>query len=307
VAVYIFWGGTYLAMKIAIETIPPFLMAGIRFLLAGTIVYAWQSFLGVEKPQLIHWRNSAIIGGTMLLGGNGGVVWAEQFVPSTIAAVFFATVPIWVALLAWLWQGSRRPSGLVFLGLALGIIGMALLVKNSSGELSNPSSQWISYIALVAASLFWAVGALYSRVAKLPSAPLMSIALQMLTGGFFCLLFGLLTGEWTRLDFALVSMRSVLSMGYLIVFGSFIGFSAYIWLLRVVDPILVTTNTYVNPVVAGILGWVLAGERITSQEMLAALIIILSVIIVSIAGNRKTMVTHSEEQIVSVSGGSQHN
>ena len=202
---YIFWGGTYLAMKFAIETLPPFMMAGIRFITAGAIVYVWQIARGVEKPQAIHWKNAGIVGGLLLLGGNGGVVWSEQMVPSGIAAIIVATVPLWMALLAWLWQGGNRPRGMVFAGLALGFIGITLLVKNSSGEVSNTSSQWIGYLALVFASIAWATGSIYSRVAKLPSAPFMAIAMQMLTGGLLCLLFGLLTGEAANFDLAQVS------------------------------------------------------------------------------------------------------
>jgi len=289
VAVYILWGGTYLAMKVAIETLPPFTMAGIRFLIAGAIMYSWQVAQGVEKPQIRHWKNAAIVGGAMLLGGNGSIVWAEQFVPSGIAAIIFATVPFWVMLLSWLWQGGERPNGMVLGGLIVGLIGTFLLVNNSVGELSNTSSQWDSYIALVVATLFWAGGTLYSRVAKLPSAIFMSIALQMLTGGLLCLLFGAIIGEWTHVHFALISMRSAFALGYLILFGSIIGFSAYIWLLKVADPTLVTTNTYVNPVVAVILGWLLAGEQMNSHDALAALLIVLSVIIINKANNRKVV------------------
>jgi drug/metabolite transporter (DMT)-like permease len=302
-AVYIFWGGTYLAMKIAIETLPPFTMAGIRFLTAGAIMYVWQMARGVEKPEAIHWKNAAIVGGTMLLGGNGSIVWSEQFVSSGIAAIIFATVPVWVVLLAWLWQGGKRPNAMVFLGLALGLIGITLLVNNSGAELANTSSAWIGCIVLVAASLFWAVGALYSRVAKLPSAPFMAIALQMLTGGLLCLLFGFIIGEWARLDITLVSIRSAFSLGYLIFFGSIIGFSAYIWLLKVADPTIVTTNTYVNPVVAVFLGWMLAGEQMTSQDALAAAIIVLSVIVTNIANHRKAVAPPTEEQTALVSRG----
>ena len=301
-AVYILWGGTYLAMKVAIETLPPFTMAGIRFLIAGAIMYIWQVARGVEKPQIRHWKNAAVVGGTMLLGGNGSIVWAEQFVSSGIAAIIFATVPFWVMLLSWLWQDGKRPNGMVLGGLMLGLIGIFLLVNHSVDELSNKSSQMAGYIALVIATLFWAGGTLYSRVAKLPSAIFMSIALQMLTGGLLCLLFGVITGEWIHFDFALVSMRSVFALGYLILFGSIIGFSAYIWLLKEADPTLVTTNTYVNPVVAVILGWMLAGEQMSFHDVLAALLIVLSVIIVNKGSNRKTMAPLRKEKVVLASG-----
>lgn len=283
-AVYLLWGGTYLAMKVAVETIPPFTLSGIRFLIAGGIVYVWQIACKTEKPKAIEFKNTAVVGIIMLLGGNAGIVWSEQYVSSGIAAVIFAMVPFWVTLLSWLWQGSKRPNAMVFGGLSLGMMGVYFLVKNSI-DLANISGG-IGYITLIIASFFWAVGALYSRTAQMPSAPFMAIALQMLTGGVACLFFGFFMGEWMHLNFALISFPSILALGYLILFGSIIGFSAYIWLLKVTDPILVTTNTYVNPVVAVILGWLLAGEQIGINDALAAIIILLSVIIINKANNQ---------------------
>ncbi|MBC8016377.1 MAG: EamA family transporter [Sporomusaceae bacterium] len=275
-------------MKFAIETLPPFMMAGTRFIIAGAIIYIWQMVQGVKPPLAIHWKNAGIVGGLLLLGGNGGVVWAEQIVSSGIAAIILAIVPLWMVLLAWLWQGGKPPKGMVIAGLLLGFIGIALLVKNSGGEVSTTSSQWIGYIVVLFSSLSWAVGSIYSRVAKLPSAPFMSIAMQMLTGGMLCLLFGLLTGEAGRIDFAQVSARSALAVGYLIFFGSIVGFSAYIWLLKVADSAIVSTYAYVNPIVAVILGWALAGEQMTTQDAVAAAIIVVAVILITKANSPKT-------------------
>lgn len=289
-AVYIFWGGTYLAMKLAIETLPPFIMAGIRFIIAGAMVYVWQIGQGVEKPTMIHWKNATIVGGLLLLGGNGSIVWAEQMVSSGIAAIIVAIVPLWMTLLAWVWQGGERPRGMVFVGLVLGFMGIILLVKNSGGEVANTTSQWFGYIALVFASISWATGSIYSRVAKLPTAPFMAIAMQMLMGGLLCLLFGLAMGEASRFDLAQVSLHSLLSLGYLILFGSIIGFSAYIWLLKVADPTMVSTYAYVNPVVAVILGWIVAGEQMTMQDAVGALVILLAVIIITKANSRKVVI-----------------
>jgi drug/metabolite transporter (DMT)-like permease len=297
-SVYIFWGGTYLAMKFAIETMPPFMMAGIRFMAAGAIVYAWQMTRGAQQPTVTHWKNAAIVGGLLLLGGNGGVVWAEQMVPSGIAAIFVATVPLWMALLAWLWQGGTRPSGTIFFGLLLGFMGIILLVKNSGNDVASAAVPWIGYGALVAASLSWAVGSMYSRVAKLPDAPFMAIAMQMLAGGFFCFLFGLITGEGGRFEIAQVSMHSALALGYLIFFGSIVGFSAFIWLLKAADPTIVSTYAYVNPIVAVILGWALAGEQMTIQDGLAAVIIVVSVIIIT-KGNQRKMTGNADKKLAS--------
>lgn len=297
VSVYIFWGGTYLAMKFAIETMPPFIMAGIRFITAGALVYLWQLAKGVEKPRLVQWKNASIIGGLLLLGGNGGVVWAEQIVPSGVAAIIVATVPLWMALLGWLWPGGRRPSGLVSLGLVLGFIGITLLVNSSEVEVANASSHWAGYIILLAASISWAAGSLYSRVAKLPSEPLMSISLQMLSGGLLCLMVGLLSGEWTQIDLRNISTRSVLSLSYLIIFGSIIGFSAYIWLLKVANPTLVSTYAYINPIVAVILGWALADERMTTKDGMAGFVIVLAVIIMTRANSRQHSIQSNQSGI----------
>lgn len=280
-AVYVFWGGTYLAMKFAIETLPPFLMAGIRFVTAGAILYIWELLRGTQHPNKSHWQSAAVVGGLLLLGGNGGVVWAEQMVPSGIAAIIIATVPLWMALIAWLWQGGGRPSGMVAFGLLLGLLGITLLVAKSSGSIPSGPVPWYAYLVLILAAFSWAVGSLYSRVANLPNSPLMSIALQMLTGGLFCLTVGLLTGELDSFNMSSISLRSTLSLGYLIFFGSIVAFSAYIWLLKVADPTVVSTYAYVNPVVAIFLGWILAGEQMGSNDALAALIIVIAVIIIT--------------------------
>jgi drug/metabolite transporter (DMT)-like permease len=287
-AVYIFWGGTYLAMKFAIETMPPFMMAGIRFMTAGAIVYGWQVYRGISRPTGTHWKNAAIVGGLLLLGGNGGVVWAEQMVSSGIAAIIVATVPLWMALIAWLWQGGSRPNGMVMSGLLIGFMGIILLVKSSGGsDLSGTTTPWVGYAALVAASLSWAIGSIYSRIAKLPEAPLLAIAMQMLTGGFFCLVFGIITGEGARFDVTAISLQSALALGYLIFFGSIVGFSAFIWLLKAADPTIASTYAYVNPIVAVILGWALAGEQMTLQAALAALIIVISVVMITKGNQQK--------------------
>jgi len=233
-----------------------------------------------------------------LLGGNGGVVWSEQMVPSGIAAIIVATVPLWMTLLAWLWQGDKRPRGMIFVGLVLGLMGIVLLVKNSGGDISNTSSQWIGYIVLVFASIAWATGSIYSRVTKLPSAPFMAIAMQMLTGGLLCLLFGLLTGEAMQFDLARISVHSVLALGYLIFFGSIVGFSAYIWLLKVADPTVVSTYAYVNPVVAVILGWALADEQMTIWDGIGATIILLAVIIITKAKRPKSLTVFQKEKML---------
>ena len=284
-AVYLIWGSTYLAILWAIKTLPPFLMAGTRFLIAGALLYIWVRFRGVPRPTLYQWGPTAVIGGLLLLGGNGGVVQAEQLVPSGLTALLIATVPLWMALLEWL-RGGVRPRAGVAIGLAVGFGGIALLVSPgeiAGGEHINP----IGATVLVLASLSWAIGSLYSRKAKLPDSPFLATAMEMLAGGALLLVAGSLTGEWARLELSEVSLRSILSFVYLIFFGSLVGFTAYIWLLRVSTPARVSTYAYVNPVVAVMLGAALAGEPLTPRTLLAAAVILGAVLLITTYGSAK--------------------
>lgn len=273
-AVYVVWGSTYLAIRFAIETLPPFLMAGVRFLIAGAILFAWARLRGAPAPSRANWMATAIVGGFLLLGGNGGVVWAEQRVPSSIAALLVATLPFWMALLQWLGPDRRRPSGRAMLGVVLGLVGVVVLVGPAAilGGAGNVDP--LGALVLVLASLAWAVGSLYSRGAPMPTSPQLGSGMQMLAGGALLLLFGLAVGERDGLAIERFSTSSLLALLYLITFGSLIGFSAYVWLLRVEPPTRVATYAYVNPVVAVALGWLFAGEVMTPQTMLAAAIIV---------------------------------
>jgi drug/metabolite transporter (DMT)-like permease len=279
-AVYIIWGSTYLAIRFAIETIPPFLMAGIRFVVAGSILYAWTRFRGAPKPTPVNWKSAAMVGGLLLLVGNGGVTWAEQLVSSGNTALLIATVPFWLVVLDWLWKGGGRPSAGVITGLALGFAGIVLLV--GPGNIGGP--QRINLVGagvLMIATFSWAVGSLYSRTASLPATPQLATAMEMLTGGAWLVLAGSIAGEWNSVDLARVSVLSSLSLFYLIVFGSLIAFSAYIWLLRSTTPARVGTYAYVNPVVAVLLGWLFADELVTGQTITAAAIIIAAVVAIT--------------------------
>jgi drug/metabolite transporter (DMT)-like permease len=273
-AVYLIWGSTYLAIRFAIETIPPLLMAGIRFLIAGTVLYVIvRCFKGVAKPERYHWRGAVLVGGLMLLGGNGGVVWAEQRVPSGIAALLIATVPLWMALLDWLRPHGVSTTWRGIAGLVLGFAGAIVLVgpgELMGGERVDP----IGAAVLLFASLSWAIGSMLSRSARLPASPLLATAMEMLGGGALLACVGLLMGEWARLDPSAMSTRSLLSVGYLIVFGSLVGFTAYIWLLRKTTLARASTYAFVNPVVAVILGWAVAGEAFTLRTLLATAVIV---------------------------------
>jgi drug/metabolite transporter (DMT)-like permease len=279
-AVYVIWGSTYLGIWYAVQTLPPFLMAAARFLTAGVLMYAWAR-PRAERPTLANWRATAIVGGLLLAGGNGGVVWAEQHVPSGIAALLVATLSLWMVLLEWL-TGGPRPTLRAVLGLLIGFGGLALLVGPGEG-LGGAGVDPLGAGVLVLASLLWAIGSVYSRGAPMPKSPLLGTGMEMLAGGALLLVFGSITGEWARLDLAAVSRESWLGLLYLIGFGSMIGYTAYVWLLRHAPLSLVSTYAYVNPVVAVLLGWLIAGEPLTARTLLAAGIIVAAVVVITTA------------------------
>lgn len=285
VALYVFWGGTYLGMRVAIETMPPFLMAGIRFVTAGIILYLWGRKNGAPRPAPEQWRDAAIIGTLLLLTGNGVVAWAEQSVPSGIASLLIATVPLWIFILGGRSKGQKSNLG-VIAGILLGLTGIAFLVIPVNGAGSHPTNL-LGILAILAASLSWSVGSLYSRKAKQPETPLMGTAMQMLIGGVLLLGLGFVLGEGSRLDIAHISVRSWLALGYLIVFGSIVGFNSYIWLLKNAEPTWVSTYAFVNPVVAVFLGWLVVGEALGWNSILATVTIVTAVIIITVFCQRK--------------------
>jgi drug/metabolite transporter (DMT)-like permease len=278
--IYLIWGSTYLAIRFAIATLPPFLMAGVRFLLAGSLLYALARWRGAKPPRKVHWRSACLVGGLLLLGGNGAVVWAEQRVASGLTALLIAMVPLWMVLLEWARRGGRRPSSRVFLGIALGFGGLGLLVGPqhlaSSGRVDP-----VGAAVLVFATLSWASGSLLARHLEMPPSPLLTTAMEMLAGGALLLAASGLAREWTAIRLADVSLRSLLSVAYLVVFGSLVAFTAYGWLLRVSTPALVGTYAYVNPVVAVFLGWALAGEPLPLRTIVAATVIVTAVVVIT--------------------------
>ena len=290
-AIYVVWGSTYLAIRFAIETIPPFMMAGARYLTAGAILYLWSRAQGAPRPSWLHWRSAAAIGMFLLLFGNGGVVWAEQRIDSGLAALLISTEPLWIVLMVWLQTGRKRPNGKVIAGLALGFVGLVLLVKPSG----SGSIDLLAAAAVVLASVSWAWGSLYGQRAPLPSSPLASTGMQMLAGGAFLTIASLATGEPARFVLSEVSLRSWLSLGYLIVFGAIVAFTAYVWLLRVAPPVLVSTYAYVNPVVAVILGWALADEPLTAAMLGAAAVILTGVALITSSQGKGEEKVEAEE------------
>jgi drug/metabolite transporter (DMT)-like permease len=279
-AVYIIWGTTYLAIRIAVTTIPPFLMAGVRFVVGGLIIFLFLRARGTPVPDRRHWLPAAVVGTLLLAGGSGLVTWAEQEVPSGIASLIIATVPLWFALLDWLFFHSRRPGKRVIFGLLLGFIGIALLIGPQ--QFLGPSQfPWLSLLLLLLSPILWSIGSLYSRQADLPPDTFMSTALQMLAAGVVLFTAGFLTGEARQLDFAAISTRSLLALVYLTLFGSIVAFTAYVWLLQNVQATKVATYAYVNPVIAVFLGWLILDERVTPLMITAVAIIILSVILIT--------------------------
>ena len=290
-AVYLIWGSTYLVIRYAIETMPPFLMAGTRFILAGALLFAWTRWRGLPMPTRIHWRSAIIVGGLMLMGGNGIVTWAEQYIASSLAAVLVATVPLWIGLFEWLRPSGRYPGHQVVLGLLLGFSGVVLLIGPSNLSGRGGIDQLIGMVAVVFATTFWASGSLYSREAPLPVGPLTSVSMEMLGGGAILLLLGLVTGEGAKLDLNGISFSSLAALGYLIIFGSMIAFTAYIWLLKNVPPARAATYAYVNPVIAVFLGWSIGNERITPLMLVAASMIIGSVVMITMYRQKQSSET----------------
>ncbi|HEX8288426.1 MAG TPA: EamA family transporter [Pyrinomonadaceae bacterium] len=284
-AVYIFWGSTYLAIKYAIETLPPFLMAGARFVFAGSILLIWARFTAdYEKPKSAHWRTAFIVGTLLLLGGNGGVVFAEHHISSSLAALLVATEPFWIVLLSWLWLKGARPNLKAVLGIALGFFGVWLLINGqtvNAAAADSGSMQLFGTIAVIAAAFSWATGSLYGLKAPVPKSSILTAGMQMFAGGLVLLVVSFIAGEWSTFDISAVSLNSWFGLVYLIVFGSLVGFTAYSWLLKNAQPSMVATYAYVNPIVAVFLGWLIAGESFTTQMLVGAGVIVGSVVLIT--------------------------
>jgi len=287
-AVYIVWGSTYLAIHFTVETIPPFLSAGMRFLVSGAILLIWRRAAGDAMPTKRQWRSTAIVGILLLLGGNGLVSFAEQRIASGIAALIVGTVPLWLVLIETIRPGGVRPTPLAILGLLTGFGGIYLLVGPEN--LSSASLQFdaLGIGTVMLAAFLWSLGSIYSRSSDLPSSSLMATGAEMLIGGLALLAFSTSVGEWKTFDFTAVSTSSWIGLAYLITFGSMVGFVSYIWLLQNAPISLVATYAYVNPLVAVFLGAWLANETLNARILVAALIIIGSVVLINQTKTRRT-------------------
>lgn len=288
-AVYLIWGSTYLAIKYAIESMPTFLMAGVRFLVAGGVLYtAARLSSGYEKPKAVHWRTSLIVG-TLLLGvGNGAVVLAEHYISSSMTALLIASNPFWMVTLGWIFMGRGRPNLKVVLGLLVGFVGVALLImgRGQSGEAAQ-DSQLLGVSLVVVATIGWAFGSLYGATASTAGSNVLASGMQMLSGGAVLMVVSLLTGEWQKFDYRAVSSVSWIALVYLIFVGALVAYTAYSWLLQNASPSAVSTYAYVNPVVAVVLGWAIAGESMTAQMLVGAAVIVASVVLVTTNNKNK--------------------
>lgn len=279
-AIYLIWGSTYLAIRFAIESIPPLLMMGLRHLTAGLLLYCWVRLRGIPAPLLKHWKPAAIAGALFFLGGHGTLAWAEQQVPSGLAALLCATLPLWIVLLTRLTGQKHKLPLSVVSGVLLGFLGVTLLIGPAA---LHPASGvgLIGFAMALMGALLWAVGTIYTQHVEWPTSSSLSAAMQMIAGGVSLGVAGLLTGEYGRVHPGALTAKSVLSLAYLTIFGSLIAFSAFTWLHKVSSPTKNSTYAYVNPVVAVFLGWFLADEAIGTRTLLATVIILAGVALVS--------------------------
>lgn len=286
-AVYVIWGSTYLAIRIVVDEMPPFLMASARWLVAGAILYAWRRMAGDAAPTPRQWLTAGIVGTALVLGGNGLVSWAEIYVPSGLTALLIAIVPVWIALAMWLRHGDR-PAGRALAGIVVGLAGVAALVLPTfAASDAGFGPLALGSVVILLASLSWATGSVYARTAPQPTSALLGAAMQMLAGSLALGIVGTAAGEWARVDLAAVSVKAWGAFVFLAIFGSVVAYSAYVWLLRVVRPEKVATYAFVNPIVAVILGVAFAGETLGPSTWLAAALIVVGVALVVTAGKSR--------------------
>jgi drug/metabolite transporter (DMT)-like permease len=297
--VYLVWGSTYLGIRYAVATIPPLLMAGSRFLVAGAVLYFISLQRTAARPKLIHWRTALVIGFLLLFCGNGGVTLAEQWVPSGITALLVASEPLWIVLLNWLRPGGRAPSARESAGVLLGFGGVALLIapqfQGAGGGVNGHAPLWASLL-VIGAALAWATGSLYGVRAQTVEHQPMANGMTMLVGGGLMLFAGFVSGETAQLDFHRISATSMLAWVYLVLFGSLAAFSAYAFLMRNVTPAKASTYAFVNPAVAVLLGWSVANEPFDGRSVAAIVIIIGAVMLLTIERSRNIPMVEPEEK-----------
>ncbi len=297
-AIYVIWGTTYLAIRFAIETIPPFFMMGCRFLSAGTVLYSWARFRGQAYPQFRQWKTAVIIGILLFLGGHGSLAWSEQFLPSGVAALIVATTPLWMILVSYFRSPVGRIGRRVILGLALGFLGMVLIVEPTK-LLGGKSVDLAGATVLLFGTISWCSGSVFSKYVNLPKSPLLASGMMMLCGGTALVLVGLLAGEYKAL--ASASVLSLVSLFYLVLFGSIAAFTAYIWLLNTVSPAQVSTYAFVNPIIAVFVGWFGGGEPLSLRILMATILMVAGVVAIVSRKSEKRRSTdkkNSEKAII---------
>lgn len=284
-AIYLIWGSTYLGIRVTIETMPPFAMAGVRFLIAGVLLLAFLRWRGAPWPTARQWRVNGITGVFLLLGGNGLVVWAEQFVASGVTALLIGVQPLFFVLTEWAWPGGTRPTRITMGALLLGFAGVAWLAapwEEGSGGLHVGGAT-----AVLLACVFWALGSIYARHARHGAEPFLASAMQMIAGAASLLATAALHGDFNGLDLSAISGRSWAAFLYLVLFGSLVGFSTFVWLMKHSTPARVSTYAYVNPIVAVFLGWLILDEPVTTRTLAASAVIITAVVIITAEKNRR--------------------
>jgi drug/metabolite transporter (DMT)-like permease len=278
-AVFLIWGSSYIAIRFAVETLPPILMPGVRFTIAGALLIGWTRARGAPAPTRKQWRDAAIAGALLFLINNSLLTWSQaNGLPSGLAAVIIGSTPMFVVLFQWL-GGGTRPSVIMIGGIALSTVGIVALINPAGALQAQQFNPLLGLCPLIAAAT-WAAGSLYARGAELPKNALLSTGMQLFSGGVLLLLFSVVSGDAARLDIGSVSLKSLLATVHLGFFASIIGFSAFVWLMRTVTPAQVMTYAYVNPVVAVFLGWLLAGETLTVETLLAAALSIAGVFVI---------------------------
>lgn len=283
--IYLVWGSTYLGIRVAVGSMPPFAMACVRFLLAGLCLFAWLKMRGAPWPSRRQLQDHTIIGTFLLLGGNGLVVWAEQFIPSGVAALIIGVGPLFIVLTEWAWPGGTRPTAATIGALLLGLVGVAWLAAPwESMEAGGLDPRGL--IAVLCACGFWAIGSIYSRHCTSGATPLNAAALQMLGGGTSLAFVAWAHGDWTALDLNGITPHAWAAFIYLIIFGSLLGFTVFVWLMKHSTPARVATYAYVNPVVAVFLGWLLLDEPVTWRTLISSAIIITAVVLITVQKSR---------------------
>jgi drug/metabolite transporter (DMT)-like permease len=283
--IYIVWGSTYLGIRLAVDTLPPFLMAGSRFLVAGSLMVGWLAATRGFRATAHQWRDNAVIGAFLLLGGNGLISWAEQFIPSGLTALLVGAQPLMMVLTEWFWPGGHRPAKITWVGLALGFAGVAWLASPWQ-QATEGGLNLGGVAAILTGCICWAFGSIYGRRVRQPAETLTAAAMQMLGGGVALMFVALVHGDLARFKPAAVSVHSWLAFGYLIVMGSLVGFSCFVWLMKHSTPTRVSTYAYVNPLVAVFLGWLILGEPVTARTLAAAAVIVASVAIITTQRSR---------------------